>query len=126
MKLASVIAVLVTGIAGSPVFAHHSFAAFDNSKNVIVKGTVKEFQWTNPHIFVQVLVPDAAGRVEEWSLESVSVGTARRLGWRPDIIKAGDQVTAYLHPLRDESNGKGGSLTAVVLPNGQVLGQIPK
>ena len=126
MKLASVIAALTTGIMASPAFGHLSFAAFDNAKNVIVMGTVKEFQWTNPHIFVQVLVPDAAGRVEEWSLESVSVGTARRLGWKPDIIKAGDQVTAYLHPLRDESNGKGGSLTAVVLPSGQVLGQIPK
>jgi hypothetical protein len=125
MKLASVIAVLAVGIVGSPVFAHHSFAAFDNLKNVTIMGTVKELQWTNPHIFVQVLVP-VTGRVEEWSIESVSVGTARRLGWRPDIIKAGDQVTAYLHPLRDESNGKGGSLTAIVLPNGQVLGQIPK
>ena len=126
MKLASVIAVLAAGLVGSPAFAHHSFAAFENSKNVIVMGTVKELQWTNPHIFLQVLVPDATGRVEEWSLESVSVGTARRLGWKPDILKAGDQVTAYLHPLRDESNGKGGSLTAVVLPNGLVLGQIPK
>jgi hypothetical protein len=125
MKCAAITAVLIASCAG-PVFAHHSFATFDTSKNVTVTGTVKELQWTNPHIFVQVLVPDAAGHVEEWSLESVSVGTARRLGWKPDIIKAGDKVTAYLHPLRDDSRGKGGSLTAIVLPNGQVLGQIPQ
>ena len=126
MKPVVVVAILVAGIVGPSVSAHHSFAAFDNAKNVTLMGTVKELQWTNPHIFLQILVTDANGRVEEWSLESVSVGTARRLGWKPDILKTGDQVTAYLHPLRDESNGKGGSLTAVVLPNGQVLGQIPK
>jgi len=126
MKLAAVIAVLSAGVAGWPVFAHHSFAAFDSSKNVTFTGTVKELQWTNPHVFVQLMVPDAAGRVEEWSLETVSVGTARRLGWTPTIVKAGDQVTVYVHPLRDQSNGKGGSLMAIVLPNGKVLGQIPK
>jgi hypothetical protein len=125
MKRAVILAALIVPIA-SPVFAHHSFATFDTSKNVTITGTVKELQWTNPHIFVQVLVPDASGRAEEWSLESVSVGTARRLGWTPTIIKTGDKVTVYLHPLRDDSKGKGGSLTAIVLPSGQVLGQIPQ
>ncbi|MEO8313596.1 MAG: DUF6152 family protein [Pseudomonadota bacterium] len=115
-------AVIVALGAAFPALAHHSFAMFDQAKTLTLTGTVKEFQWTNPHIFVQLMVKDMNSE-KEWSIEFISVSSARRLGWRRDVIKPGDKVIVDLHPLRDGSPG--GSLLAMVMPSGEVMGQRP-
>ncbi len=108
-------AALVTG----PASAHHSFAMFDRDKEVTIVGTVKEFQWTNPHSWIQVNVPNKAGKMVEWSIEGGSPNIMVRQGWKRDIMKAGDKVTVVLNPMKDGSPG--GSLVRVTMPSGLTL-----
>jgi hypothetical protein len=91
---------------GLPVAAHHSGAMFDDKKPVTLKGTVKSFQWTNPHCFIQVMVPGKEGAVE-WSVEMGAPFEVVRTGWRPTTVKSGDPITVVIQPLR---NGKHGGL----------------
>ena len=101
-------------------YAHHSFAMFDQEKVITLQGTVREFQWTNPHSWIQLLVPGDGGKITEWSVEMSGPGGLARKGWKPRTLKQGDKVTMVIHPLRD--GGPGGSFVSVVLPNGQSLG----
>src|SRR5438105_9599537 len=114
-------AVAIATVAGSlfaaPAFAHHSFAMFDATKNLTLDGTVKNFEWTNPHMWLYVMVPQANGAPVEYPLEMMAVQGAVRLGWKPDSVKAGDKVTFEFHPLRD--GHPGGQLISVVLASGK-------
>lgn len=102
--------------------AHHSFAMFDQHKEVKLIGVVREFQFTNPHIWIQVVVPKAGARpAVEWSIEGASVNTLKRLGWSRRSIKPGDKVTVLINPMKDGSNG--GALKTITLPDGTVLGR---
>jgi Family of unknown function (DUF6152) len=103
-----------------PALSHHSFAMFDQSKQVSVKGVVKEFQWTNPHAFIRVEVTDK-DTTEIWDVELNSPNNLKRQGWTSQSVKAGDNVVVVLNPLRDLSH-KGGLFVAVTLPDGTVLG----
>ena len=100
-----------------PVLAHHSFAVFDHSRTVTIKGTVTKFQWTNPHGFIEVDVPDDKGTVKPFTIETTSVNMMARLGWRSNMIKAGDKIKATVAPLL--SGQPGGLLLEVTLPNGE-------
>ncbi len=112
-------AFLGAGVAGT-AGAHHSFATFDQSQEKTLVGTIKEVQWTNPHIWVQVLVKNAAtGDVVEWSIEGGSPNGLSRQGWRRSTLNAGDAVEMVIHPLKDGSNG--GSLVRVSV-NGKLVG----
>ena len=84
--------------------AHHSFAMFDFKREVTLAGTVKEFQWTNPHCFIQILVPKSGG-TEEWSIEMSSPLHLLQNGWKPGTLRVGDQVTLVIHPMHDGSRG---------------------
>jgi hypothetical protein len=111
-------ALLILSSALAP--AHHSFAMFDNEKTIKLTGKVKEFQWTNPHIWVQVMVADpATGKEIEWSIEGGSPNGLSRQGWKRSSIKAGDTVELAVHPLKDGAYG--GSLVTVAV-NGQRVG----
>ena len=101
---------------GGTAFAHHSFAMFDQNRQVSVTGTVKSFQWTNPHAFIELEAPD--GKL--WSVELNSPNNLVRQGWKRTALKEGDKVTVVLNPLRDGQAG--GLFNAVTLPSGQVLG----
>ena len=101
--------------------AHHSFSMFDQSQTSTVVGTVKEFELTNPHGWLSVMVADPQGRLNEWSMEMGGPGQAQRQGLSKDVIHPGDKITVRLHPLRDGSYG--GQLVSVTLANGQTLGQ---
>ena len=86
--------------------AHHSFAGFDRNMTLKLKGTVKEFQFTNPHVWVQLLVIDAKTKKEvEWSLEGASPNGLKAVGWTRNSLKAGDVVTITINPLKDGSSG---------------------
>ena len=57
------VALLLSAALAGPALAHHSFAMFDNEHQTKIEGTVTDFQWTNPHVYIQLAVPDAAGKV---------------------------------------------------------------
>lgn len=103
----------------APTLAHHSFAMFDAAQTVELSGTVKEMQWTNPHIWLQVMVADDAGEMVEWSLQMSSPGTMARQGWKPTTVVPGDEVTVTLHPLRDGTAA--GEFLTIKLPDGSVM-----
>ena len=111
MKRSMPIALCVAVSLVAPAFAHHSFAMFDNQKDVTLEGTIKEFQWTNPHTWIQVMVKDAAGKEVEWSIEGGSPNSLSRNGWKRTSLKPGDKVVLVTHPLKDGSAG--GSLVTV-------------
>jgi hypothetical protein len=103
----------------SPAVAHHSFALFDAQKSMTLEGQVKEFQWTNPHTWIQLIVVDAAGKEVEWSIEGSSAATMARQGWSRSALKPGDRAIVVIHPLKDGT--RGGSLVSATV-NGQVIG----
>jgi hypothetical protein len=126
LNRSSIGVILAAALAGaaSPVVAHHSFAMYEPTKTLTLKGTVKSFQWTNPHVVVWVLVqPDDGGAVQEWSLETTSPGVLTRAGWTRQSLKAGDRVSVTFSPLRDGSRG-GGLNSVTLLDTGQTL--VPK
>jgi hypothetical protein len=110
-------------LCGAPLFAHHSFAAFDMSKTITLTGTVKEFQWLNPHSWIQMTVTDASRKTVEWSIETSSPSSLVRQGWKPKILRPGDQVVVVVHPMRDGQLGA--SLVSVTLADGTKIGGSP-
>ncbi|HTV78231.1 MAG TPA: DUF6152 family protein [Steroidobacteraceae bacterium] len=112
--------ILISGVWTGATWAHHSFAMFDQAQTKTLVGTVKQVQWTNPHIWVQVLVPDQkGGSPQEWSIEGGSPNALSRQGWRRSSIKEGDAIEITIHPLKDGTNG-GSMMKAMV--NGQAVG----
>ena len=103
-RLLAAVAVLSAGFA-LPVLAHHSFVVFDHSRQVTVSGVVKEFQWTNPHSWIQLLVTDKDGNAQEWSLEGGSPSILVRNGWKRTSLKPGDRVTVLIYPLNTDEPG---------------------
>ncbi len=104
IKTISLLAGVVAATA-APALAHHSFAMFDNQKSVTLKGVVKEFQYSNPHSWVELIVKDASGADVQWSIEGGSPNALGRQGWKRTSLKPGDQAVLVVHPLRDGSNG---------------------
>ena len=102
-----------------PVSAHHSFVQYDGNKTVTLEGTIKEFQWTNPHAWILMMVPDAQGQPQQWALELPSPGGLVQRGWKPRMLTPGMNVTAVIHPLKYGQLG-GAGLT-VTLPDGKVM-----
>ena len=101
-RLNTILAIAFAISLGTSVLAHHSAAMFDDGKVVEKKGTVKELQWTNPHVWLQVVI-DENGKKTEWSLEAGSPNTLSRQGWRASTFKAGDVVTVRFNPMKDGS-----------------------
>ncbi len=106
--------------AAAAASAHHSFAMFDQSQQLTLKGTVREFQWTNPHAWIHLDVPNTSGGVDTWQVELNSPNNLKRQGWKSTSLKVGDAVTLMLNPLKDGT--KGGLFVAVTLADGSVLG----
>jgi hypothetical protein len=121
MKTRAAIAVAtVLTLLSAAATAHHSFAMFDQTQEKTLVGTIKEVQWTNPHIWVQVMVKDASsGQLVEWSIEGASPNALSRQGWKRSSLKAGDAVELVIHPLKN--GDKGGSLIRVSV-DGKAVG----
>jgi hypothetical protein len=114
-------AAMLMGVA-APAAAHHSFAMFDAEKTVTLKGTVREFEWQNPHVWLEMNVIDpATGKPVKYSLEMGSVARSTYDGWKKDTVRPGDPITATMHPLKDGS--RGGMYLSVELPTGQKFGR---
>ena len=108
----------------APAFAHHSTAMFDHSKEVTVEGTVKSWEWTNPHSWLQLVVSDGSGKLVEEGFEVGSPNTLFRNGWRANTFKPGDKVTLVAYPRRDGTIG--GLVVAAKTVNGTWLTWLPK
>jgi len=119
---------LVTAILGVllavPALAHHSFAMYDSSRQVTIEGVVKEVQWTNPHVWIEVMVPNAAGGNDQWSIECTSVNFMTRRGFSKHTIKPGDKISITLSPLKDGAHG--GAFKSVNSLNGAPLALEPQ
>jgi hypothetical protein len=120
LAIAALTSTVIAGALVTPTYAHHSFAMFDQSKQLTLKGTVREFQWTNPHAWIHLDVPNAGGVKDTWQVELNSPNNLKRQGWKSSSVKPGDQVTLVLNPLKDGS--KGGLFVSITLPDGTVLG----
>ena len=119
LRLIGLSAAVGAACALQPVSAHHSFAMYDNGKQITIEGVVKELQWTNPHIWVQVIAKDpASGQNVEWSIEGGSPNGLSKRGWHHNMMKPGDQITVVIHPLK--SGEHGGSLMNLTV-NGKKL-----
>jgi hypothetical protein len=103
--------------------AHHSPAMFDFSKELTLTGTVRLFQWTNPHSYIQLVVKPDDGPEQEWSLEMGANVYLYNLGWRPSTVKPGDTLTVIVVPLR--TGGQAGLLVRATTADGKSLGANP-
>ena len=101
------------------VEAHHSAVMFDDQKEVTVEGTVKEFQYTNPHSWIQLVVAAEAGNTIEWSIETAAPVVLLRAGIKPSALQPGDKITLRAHPLKD--GRAGGSLIDIKKADGTTL-----
>lgn len=116
------IAILLLSVLGSaPALAHHAFSMFDQNKRVLLEGEIKEFQWANPHVWVQILVKQPDGKEVEWSIEGASPNGLRRQGWSSKSLLPDMKVKLMMSPLKN--GGPGGSLISVTLPDGTLLGR---
>jgi hypothetical protein len=106
MKLTALSLAAVAAFAlAVPASAHHSFSMFESDKSVSLTGTVKEFEWTNPHSWIRINVADASGKELQWAIEMGGPAQISGRGWTATIIKPGDKITLTVHPLRDGSRG---------------------
>ena len=110
-------AVLLGTVAGSTAVAHHSFAMYDNTRSITVKGTVTKWQWANPHAYLEIETPGAGGKPARYVFEGTSVNLMQRQGWRSNMIKLGDTVTAVASPAK--SGEPSGLLLEVTFANGE-------
>ena len=115
-----VVIALATTYVALPATAHHSFAMFDRTKEVSKEATVKELQWTNPHVWLQVLIADEQGKLHEWGMEAGAPGMLARNGWQSSTLRAGDRITIVFNPMK--TGEPVGNLVRVILPDGRVLG----
>ena len=115
----------LAGIAAAvyaiPAVAHHSFAMFDANQVTNLEGTVKEFQWTNPHAWIMLNVANQQGQADVWAIELNGPSGLVRDGWKPKTLTPGMNVSVTIHPLRDGSNG--GQFLNVTLPDGKQMGR---
>jgi hypothetical protein len=100
----------------APTLAHHSVAMFDLTKSVTIQGTVKEFQFTNPHSWLQVMVTAADGTAVEWAFEAQGPSSLLRVGIKAKTFVPGDKVTVVAHPMKDGRTA--GTLVTVTAADG--------
>ena len=120
MRVSSALLSLVLLCASASASAHHSPAMFDMAKRVQLTGVVRQFQWSNPHSYIQLLVKDASGKNVEWSLEMAAPTYLYNNGWRPLTLRVGDRIVVTMAPLA--SGAQGGLVIAVTTADGRKLG----
>ena len=92
MKAKFALLIASLAMAALPVAAHHSFAAFDTSAEKTISGTVKQFDWTNPHTWIWVDVANQKGGVDTYGFEGMSPNYLARRGWTKTTVKPGDAI----------------------------------
>lgn len=107
-------------ISSAPSQAHHSFAMFDQTRTVLLRGVITEYRWVNPHVSLFIDVREGPVKHGIWAVELTSPGNLTRLGWNRRSLSVGEKVDIEVNPLRDGGLG-GGFRKATILATGQVL-----
>jgi hypothetical protein len=119
VKLRSLLAPVCLALLAGTVAAHHSFAIFDNDHQIRLEGTVTEFVWQNPHIYIHLEAKDPKGKMRHWTIECANPGILNRAGWKFNMIKKNDHLTVVVAPLR--TGEAGALLKQVKLADGRVF-----
>ena len=114
---------LLVSLGPAAAGAHHSYSAFEMQKDMTITGTVKRMDWTNPHTWLWLDVPNDKGGVDTWGIEGMSPNYLARRGWTKNTLKFGDKITVVIHPLKDGSHG--GSFQSATRPTGETLTMTP-
>jgi len=125
MKLMNKFAIAVLVVAAlawtiPAALAHHSGSEFDTTKTIEITGTVKEFQFKNPHTWLQVMVPNSKGGPVEWSLEWGSPNALGRQGYRPTTFPIGSKITVRINPMK--TGGPAGAFVGAKFEDGKTVG----
>jgi len=107
------------GTAGTAI-AHHGFADYDMTRHETIAGKVRGFQWTNPHTWLWLDVPDGKGGITLYAFEGMSPNYLGRRGWSRHSLEPGDKITVNFFPFKDPAK-KGGTLASATKENGEVL-----
>jgi hypothetical protein len=121
-RCAACLAVVVALAAAPGANAHHSFAMFDNENQIKLEGKVTHFQWTNPHVYIELDATSVYSEdktVKRWTIECANPGILNRIGWKFNMVKPGDEITIIVAPLR--SGEPGALLKQITLADGRVL-----
>ena len=119
-RMGGALAVTMGLAMAAPASAHHSFAMYDNDHQLKLVGTVTKFQWTNPHVYIELENNDTTAKTAHWTIECANPGILDRVGWKFNMIKPGDKVTLIVAPLR--TGEAGALLKQVTLPDGRMFG----
>lgn len=122
LKHAAFFVVLVAALAipAGMASAHHGFADYDMTRHDTITGKVRAFQWTNPHTWLWLDVPDGKGGITLYAFEGMSPNYLGRRGWTKESLKPGDQITVSYFPFKDPGK-KGGTLASAKKENGEIL-----
>ena len=115
---AGIVGLAIMAFAGAPVVAHHSFATFDATRTVVLDGTVRTIEWTNPHIWIELVVAKN-GQLVTYRIEGASPISLGRKGWVRTAIKPGDKVLLTINPLK--SGEPGGAVKKIQLADGRTF-----
>ena len=115
------LALLLNFALAAPAGAHHSAAMFDMEKEVELKGTVKKFQFTNPHVWIHLQVTNDDGTETLWKIEALNPNALKRKGWKRNTFKKGDEVTVYGAPAK--SGKHKANFIRAITADGSELGQ---
>ena len=115
----ALVSAAIAGIGTVGVSAHHSAIAYDRTADIELMGTVREFQYTNPHSWLYIQVVDKAGQTVDWGFEAEGPSTLLRAGIKVSLLKPGEHVTVKGHPLKD--GRPAALLVSVTKADGSVL-----
>src|SRR5260221_6611751 len=121
VRVLAAVGIATLAVYAIPAVAHHSFAMFDASKTVTLEGSVKEFQWTNPHAWILLNVANQQGQADVWAIELNGPSGLARDGWKPKTLTPGMNVSVTIHPLHDGSIG--GQFLNVQVPDRSQIGR---
>jgi hypothetical protein len=103
-KPAFCLAGLLACFAAAPTIAHHSFAMFDQTRQVNMSGIIRHFAFANPHALFHVAIANDRGQTSTWTLEGGSVQQLASMGWSSQSFRVGDRVEVSFHPMKDGSH----------------------
>lgn len=115
------IVALLLAMVPLSVPAHHSAAMFDKNKVIEAQATVREFQWTNPHVWIEITITNEDGESEDWSIEGLGTNSLFRKGWRPTSFAYGQRIMIRFNPMRDGSAA--GGFIGAMFEDGSTLGK---
>ncbi|HEY7298821.1 MAG TPA: DUF6152 family protein [Xanthobacteraceae bacterium] len=123
MRISAGLACAALMIVGGSAIAHHSFAMFDQEHPVDIVGTVTEFKYSSPHVYIFLDVKGPDGTVTNWNLEGGAPSLLVREGWSSKSIKPGDELQMTIDPLRSGAPGGAWQVNRIKFKDGRPIAQ---